>query len=1390
MPVLKQKRAEVEEMLKDLQIKHAEVEETRAAIQKQSELAEIEAAAAAETNRIAQEKLAAAQPILQAAQDAVDSMDKDSLTNIKHLKKIHPALRETFDAICIIFDRKPRGDDYWPETLVLLNDVQFIKKVKGYPVEAMSRQTVEKLRKYVGANKQQRDEKLQKVQSGYQAVANLYLWVCASYDYWYVYQEILPKKLEAEEAARKLEASEAILAARRAHLAAVEEQLAALLAKVNHEKETEKMLSDSVASTQLRLSRAEKIMSGLGGENQRWSECADDLKGSSQYLLGDSLLVAGCLTHLGAFSPPFRARLIDTWKSFLVAESIRHTTTFTISAALGEDPVIRDWIVKGLPNDTHSIENGLLIQTADNSFPLLIDPQLSGTKWLRAVEGDGLVLLRFDQSDFLQNLRNCVCFGNHVLIENVGLRLDPLIEPLLSREFVMIDGEKKVTLGGEFVTFSDKFRLYLSTKYPNPQYSPEICSQVTLCNFTTTQEGLADLLMNNLIEVERVDLSAKRVSIMEETAENTKKLKLVEEDILQIVSNAGSDILDDDTAIDTLKRAQKTSADIAAQIAASETTEKQIAQFRTTFASVADRAALLYFCAADFSIVDPMYQFSLKWFVSLFKLAIEASDHPDDQRHLKTALQNSVAEHFFQSVSFSLFARHKLLFSTLMATRILTSDGRITAVEMAALLQPVPAKMDNPFTWLSDEIWSLVCALPSVSSVFRDIVDSIAKHEQQWLTYSIHNEPENEKIPFEASLSEFQKLLVLRTFHLHRVREGLRIFVASSLGSNFVTPPPLNLGKVFKDSSPLSPLIFIITPGIDPLDEILGVAASMELEKYVKSYSLGRGRGDGAEELLQDASERGFWVLLQNCHLSLSWMPKLEHIIDNFDPRKVHDRFRLCLVTMSSPEFPIGILYQGSKLIYEIPKGIRENMLRIYSGFNVDEYDNDSSLVEKQLTFHLSFFHAIVLERLQFGSIGWNIPYEFNPSDFAISRKHLKSFLAESVSGDVPFEALTYVIGELNYGGRVTDRWDRRLLLSLLQKYFSEKIHASGFTFGAKYHAPDYNAPLKRIEELLNKWPIVTAGEDVGLAMNASTITARNDAMSIFNSIIENQPTLIATSGTISEEQFALNFVEQLITQIPSQFNVFAFTKRTDLTDTINTVVHHEIVLYNETVRVIKASLESLAKALKGLIVMNGELDLLNRRLLANKVPELWLRHSFPSALTLRSYIDDLKQRIEFMDAWIKTGRPQIFRLGAFYHPEEFLTAVLQVYARKHAVPFDSLRWVTRVLDQRQLPQPEDGIYVESLYIEGAKWDVGSRTLTECGQRELISTLPIVHLIPTEKPAGSQNIYECPMYRTQTRGTGALDLPNYLMSLEIPIGTQTADHWIQRSVAVFVTVQV
>lgn len=86
------------------------------------------------------------------------------------------------------------------------------------------------------------------------------------------------------------------------------------------------------------------------------------------------------------------------------------------------------------------------------------------------------------------------------------------------------------------------------------------------------------------------------------------------------------------------------------------------------------------------------------------------------------------------------------------------------------------------------------------------------------------------------------------------------------------------------------------------------------------------------------------------------------------------------------------------------------------------------------MLFALAYFHAAILERRKYGPIGWNIPYSWMDSDFEISQRQLMIFLNES--DNIPYQALNYVIAEANYGGRVTDDKDGRLIKAMLKSYF------------------------------------------------------------------------------------------------------------------------------------------------------------------------------------------------------------------------------------------------------------------------------------------------------------------------------------------------------------------
>ena len=81
----------------------------------------------------------------------------------------------------------------------------------------------------------------------------------------------------------------------------------------------------------------------------------------------------------------------------------------------------------------------------------------------------------------------------------------------------------------------------------------------------------------------------------------------------------------------------------------------------------------------------------------------------------------------------------------------------------------------------------------------------------------------------------------------------------------------------------------------------------------------------------------------------------------------------------------------------------------------------------------LSFCHAVVQERRKYGKIGWNVNYDFNESDFIISRRLINLYLSKAFNNNdemMPWGSLKYLIGDAMYGGRVSDDFDRRVLQS------------------------------------------------------------------------------------------------------------------------------------------------------------------------------------------------------------------------------------------------------------------------------------------------------------------------------------------------------------------------
>ena len=159
-------------------------------------------------------------------------------------------------------------------------------------------------------------------------------------------------------------------------------------------------------------------------------------------------------------------------------KSIPCSKAFSMSQTLGEPVKIRAWNIAGLPVDSFSIDNGIIVHNS-RRWPLLIDPQGQANKWVKNMERENkLGVIKLSDANYLRSLENAIQFGSPILIENVGEELDPILEPVLQKLTFRQQGVDYIKLGDNVIEYSKDFRLYITTGLRNPHYLPEVAVKV------------------------------------------------------------------------------------------------------------------------------------------------------------------------------------------------------------------------------------------------------------------------------------------------------------------------------------------------------------------------------------------------------------------------------------------------------------------------------------------------------------------------------------------------------------------------------------------------------------------------------------------------------------------------------------------------------------------------------------------------------------------------------------------------------------------------------------------------------------------------------------------------------------------------------------------------
>ncbi|XP_069117336.1 dynein axonemal heavy chain 6-like isoform X3 [Argopecten irradians] len=1380
-PQIEEKQRDTEVLLQQLEKDKVAAEQVRAIVREEEEIMQKETKIVQDYADECQRDLASALPALQNAVEALETLDKADIAEIRVYTSPPTLVMTVISAVCVLFQKKTD----WGTAKQLLGDPSFLKKLTQFDKSSVPEKTFHKLKKY----SKHPDFNPEAVGNVSGACRSICAWVLALEHYNDVYKMVKPKQKRVSEAKEALQMAQESLSNKQASLQKLQDHLNRLEQQYKDSVDQRESLKQRKVTTALRLQRASILIDALIDEKDRWQDLVKELKARLHGLVGDTLVAAAAVAYIGPFTAKYRKDLIQMWTGFCQENEIPITKDFDLIKSTVEPYQVIKWQNEGLPRDNHSTENALIIKRAQK-WPLFIDPQGQAFNYVREMEGTQLQIVAASDHNFMKTLEIAISVGKPMLLKDVSEVLDPALRPVLLHETFQRGGHLVIKLGDTEIEYNESFRLYMTSSMANPHYLPSVYIQVNIINFTVTFEGLQEQLLSAVVKHEKPKLENQRSELLDSISNDLQLLRDVEDKTLGLLQKPEGNLLDDQDLVTTLQKSKGMSIEIYKRIKQSEENEMKLNQARKRYLPVATRGATIYFVLANLAGIDVMYQFSLDWFQDMFINCINGSGStqiPSDMNRRKSSLHlsgsmrpssrlgssprgsvdmntareseqtlnpaelkkhmldmiNRLTSNIYRVVSVALFSNHQLIFSFLLCSGIMRSNAKyadittigkieefewqtflhgnimtnmiedkkleghdgLTAMERLDAMSN-PDKVKTPPKWIGETTWKQVEHLDISMAVFKNLSRSIMTNKVQWeLFHSNSNPYKLMQKPFNMAdvkdppsdgqtgvvmdwenLSGFQKLLLIKILRPETLISSVSAFIRDQMDNSYLSTGTFDLKEIYEESSAKTPLIFILSPGCDPAAQLLRFAKELRGSiLHLDMISLGRGQGPKAEELINKAQIlKGRWVFLQNCHLAASWMPNLQAIVERFNQPNddVDQQFRLWLSSKPDPCFPISILQTGMKMTVEPPQGLKANMLRAFgsggTGVVTEKmYENpELGPAWKKLLFGLCLFNSVIHERKKYGRLGWNIAYEFNDSDLDVSMLQLQNLLQDHEPDDIPWQALSYLTGEVIYGGRVTDWWDRRCLDALLGRFFCKDALDESYSYSPDriYHPVKDSYTFPDVLNYLENLPNYDSPELFGMTENAEKACRELQAVEMVQTIITIQPrvSLELMGAEKSNDEIVLEIARDIKSALPRLVEDFEessgpihtmptprptlksilYKEAPDMKDkekkrivqeaidtvvgnsALMTVLRQEVDRFNNLLNIVHTSLRSLILAVKGEIIMSEVLEEAYNALLNQKVPKRWIEAAYESCKALGSWIYDLKMRVQFFSSW------------------------------------------------------------------------------------------------------------------------------------------------------------
>ncbi|CAO3629084.1 unnamed protein product [Cunninghamella echinulata] len=1346
---LELKNAQANEKINQMLADEKEAEQKKAASIEIQEALEIQNREIQERRTVVLNDLANAEPAVAEARKSVSNIKRQHLTEVRSMGNPPEAVKLAMESVCTMLGHKIES---WKTVQSIIRRDDFIASIVNYSTES---QMTKQLRDFMRRNYLNNPGfEYEAVNRASKACGPLVKWVFAQVTYSDILDRVGPlreevNQLEQSAEDTKLQAVEIeqMIVDLETSIGRYKEEYAALVGETQ-------LIKSEMDRVKSKVDRSLTLLSSLSSERVRWEAASQAFESQMGTIVGDVLLAAAFLAYGGYFDQQYREILLHHWADHLVAAGIQYKQEVSLTEYLSTADDRLSWQANSLPADSLCIENAIMLKRF-NRYPLIIDPSGQATNFLANEYKDRkITVTSFLDDAFIKNLESALRFGNPILIQDVE-HLDPILNPVLNKELRRTGGRVLIRLGNQDIDFSPSFTLFLSTRDPSVNFSPDICSRVTFVNFTVTRGSLQSQCLNKVLKAERPDVDQRRTDLIKLQGEFQLKLRHLEKSLLQALNESKGNILDDDKVIETLETLKKEAAEITHKVDETNTIIQEVEQTTAVYTPLAHACSSIFFVMEQLNLVHHFYQFSLDFFYEIFQYVLHENPNlksVTDSNERLSILSKDLFSAVYKRASRTLLHEDHTMFAVLLCQIRMRGSSQqhqetVDDSEFDFLLSGGDIIIDSKVTSASlglpdfindglaqriDEFQSLEC--------FKQFAQHISQNEDQWRQFLDHSEPETivpicwENNPNTLpGVTSLRKLLTIKCLRPDRLLPATTIFASEIFDNDFINNGELNLQQIVNDEVRSNvPLALCSVPGYDASYRV----DNLVVETNNRCTSVAMGSAEGftlADQAISLAIKTGNWVMLKNVHLAPSWLGQLEKKLHSM---KAHRNFRLFLTMETNPKVPVNLLRMSRVLMFEPPPGIKANLQESLRSIPPSRFTRGPS-ERARLYFMLAWLHAVVQERLRYVPLGWTKLYEFNDSDQDCAFNTIDNWLEVAAGGranispeKIPWDAIRSLLKQSIYGGRIDNEYDQRLLNSFVNTLFNhhcydldfEIVKSTGENEKALV-APD-GTKMEHFLEWVNKLPDREPPTWLGLPSNAERVllTSKGKAMLSkvrkMKSISDDDEVAFtqetdasggsATATANSQQPAWMRALHSSITNwlslLPNQLPLLQRDDNKGIMNPLFRYFERENQIGRGLLHTIREDLLSLQKVCTGELKQTNHLRQLMSWLTKGLIPDHWKRYKVPKDISLNVWIVDLKQRLEQISliAQEKDFDQVNVWLGGLFIPEAYVTATRQATAQRNQW---SLEELTLEVDIGQIDNSKGSVFIiRGMKMEGGDW--------------------------------------------------------------------------------------